>query len=144
MSGIVHAQGFDSITHPDDFSVQAGDEISITWVVTIDSVGSNPTYDVFRDGVKFISAFTWNLEGGEGTIIINPPTDLEPKIYNITIVVNDGLGNTISDEVWMTIIPASAPTNIWVYVAGGVILGLMLLIMTISRNRIAKKVETQM
>ncbi len=134
------AQGFDGITHPDNLTAEQDENVSITWEVTISSVGGNQTFNVFKDGVKIGSDLPWSLIGNKGTITINPPTNIVGT-FNISITVYDGLGNSISDDVELTVTTPGGYSNIWVYVIAGGILGAIFLIMFFNRRKIAKMIE---
>ncbi|MHA1111097.1 MAG: hypothetical protein ACTSRE_08330 [Promethearchaeota archaeon] len=116
---LISAQDFDSISHPPDFTVKQNDNLSIIWEVSISAV-TTPTYDVYRNGIIYISGFDWELDGGVGIISINIDTSVGVAVYNYTIIVKDGDGHEISDEVMVTIEGKSGFTiwfeKWWVYI----------------------------
>jgi len=136
------AQGFDSISQPPDFSIKQNEEASITWEVTIDSV-TTPTFDVYINSIAYISDFSWILVGTTGTITINVDSARNPGIYNYTIVVDDGDGHTILDEVMITIEERSR-ISIWFerygyYIVFGTILVVFMTLLVLNRQRAFKK-----
>lgn len=119
------AQDFDSISHPPDFTVKENDNAGITWTVEIVSA-PDPTYDVYRNGVTYISDFEWELDGGVGIISIIVETDVGLGVYNYTIVVKDGAGHEITDEVMVMVEGRSGFavwwSEWWVYLVFGTLL----------------------
>ena len=120
-----NAQDFDSISQPPDFSVKENDNAGITWTVEIDTA-PDPTYDVYRNGVTYISDFEWELNDGVGVISIIVETDIGIGVYNYTIVVKDGSGYEISDEVLVTVEGRSGFaiwwSEWWIYLVFGTLL----------------------
>ncbi|TFG17226.1 MAG: hypothetical protein EU530_10940 [Promethearchaeota archaeon] len=135
---LITAQGFDSISHPPDITVKQNDNLSISWFVTISSV-TTPTYDVYRNGIVYISGFEWELIEGTGDISIIIDTGVSLGVYNYTIVVKDGAGHQISDEVLVTIEGRSGFavwwSEWWVYLVFGTLLvGVMTAMVFIRRK----------
>ena len=117
------AQDFDSISNPPDISASKGESVGITWQVSISSVTA-PTYDVYINSQIYIDDFVWELEGNTGIITINVNTDTIGS-YNYTIVVKDGAGHEISDEVIVTIGEPGWWENFWSSRTGYIIFGVL-------------------
>ncbi|MCP4761633.1 MAG: hypothetical protein GY870_07615, partial [archaeon] len=84
---------------PDDIicnNVTTGN--NITWII-IDSSTRNPTYSLIQNGSEVITDEPWI--SGE-PIVINID-NLNIGRYNFTIYFDDGLGEIISDEVFVTV-----------------------------------------
>jgi len=143
---LINAQDFDSISHPPDFTVKQNDDnLSITWEVAIDAV-TTPTYDVYRNGISYISGFEWELDGGVGIISIIVETDLILGVYNYTVVVKDGDGHEISDEVMVTIEGRSGFaiwwSEWWIYLVFGTLLVGAMTAMVFIRRKGFKRGES--
>jgi hypothetical protein len=62
---------------------------------------NNPgVYDLYING-SLIESLSWT----SGMIVKIPSNSLSVGIYNITIIFRDNLGNSASDQVWMTVKP---------------------------------------
>lgn len=136
---LTNAQDFDSISHPDNLTIKEGEETSITWVVSIVSV-TTPTYDVSRDGIVYLSDYIWELEGTTGIITIYEiGKNLPIGVYSYSIVVKDGNGHVISDEVLVTVKAKSEFSqwweNWWTYIVFGVLLIGFMTSMVLIRRR---------
>jgi hypothetical protein len=142
---IIAAQDFDSISHPPDVRVKKGDNISLTWTVTINSV-TDPTYDVYINGIKEIDGFDWTLEGNQGSFTIYVNTSVA-GVFNYTIVVMDGAGHEISDDVIVTIesrtqFGAWLSDGGWIYIVTGAGLVIFMTLMVFVRQKGFKKSES--
>ena len=136
---IANAQDFTSISQPPDFTVKQNENASITWEVSISSV-TTPTYDVYRNGIAYISDFDWVLEGTTGEITIHIETD-NLGLFNYSITVKDGAGHEISDEVFVTIEGRTGlgewwtAKSGWVYVVFGTVLVGSMVAMALMRRK---------
>ena len=146
MISFATAPEFDSISHPPDFTVRQGDTSSITWEWTISSV-TTPTYYVYRNGVEIIPGWTWTFDGFGGSITVDVQTG-NLGLFNYTIVVKDGAGHEITDEVFVTVEEKSGflkwwtDQSGWVYVVFGIALLGFMTAMVLIRQRGFKKSES--
>ena len=94
------------ISHPDDVEYTAGEEdydLTIEWTAT----DHHPhEYVAYRNGVIFSSG-PW----GSGSPIELSIINWAEGVYNVTIVVTDYGGNSVSDEVIVTVNPYSEPVE---------------------------------
>jgi len=138
-----HAQGFDSISSPPDITVKKGKDSSITWRVSITTV-SNPTYGIYNNSIVYFEGYTWEL-GSDDTASFTIYLDTSTVgVYNYTIKVQDGLGNSIQDEVIVTIESRSAAgvwwsEGGWIYIVSGVVLVGFMTAMVFMRQKGFKK-----
>jgi hypothetical protein len=102
---------------------------------------------VYRNGIIYISDFTWELDGTTGIVSINVETQYLGQ-FNYTITVKDGAGAEISDEVFVTIEGRSGfgewwtSGSGWVYVVFGTVLVVSMTLMVFMRRKGFKKSES--
>ncbi|MHA1731959.1 MAG: hypothetical protein ACTSU5_08440, partial [Promethearchaeota archaeon] len=76
----------------------------IKWTIT-DPSNSSPTYEIFHNG-------TLNSTGSWGTGVVQHDVDgLVVGYHNITIVVDDGSGDTVEDQGWLVVTQESGGTT---------------------------------
>jgi hypothetical protein len=111
--------------------------------VTILTVGGNQTFFVYRNGTTIVNNQTWEHLGTQGTIEIYPETsNLILGTYNVSITVNNGLGHSISDDVFMAVIEPAGISNLWVYIIAIGIFSALFLVTYFNRRRLTKQLES--
>jgi len=94
------------ITGPSDLEMEIG---TTGWVVEWEGEDVTPhSYEIFRNDTSQISnswsaspwTFNFSLDG------------LELGVYNFTLYLEDGLGNSASDTIWVTVVDTTDPTFI--------------------------------
>jgi sugar lactone lactonase YvrE len=100
-----------SLNSPEDLTFLCGiPGFNITWQI-IDPDVDEPRYIVYRNGIV-IANNTWTT----GLSITYSLNSLSVGNYNYTIVVSDGLGGVVSDQVWVyvqNVVPSiSSPNDI--------------------------------
>ena len=91
------------ITRVEDFSIDAGENAEIFWVVT-DSITNIRQYVVYLDE-NLIDGGTW--ESGDN--ITQSLTSLEPGLHVMKFIVMDGLGGITTDTLIIDVIAAEPP-----------------------------------
>ena len=90
-----------SITSPNDITYEFGQTgHNITWSIT-DTYAFTPLYTVYQNDVVNRTE-SWT----SGTPIIVDIDNLDPGVYNYTIIATDGYGGSIQDEVIVTVVNA--------------------------------------
>lgn len=93
-----------SITSPADIEFNQGtSDQNSTWIIT-DLTVNNPTYTVYRNGTEY-KTDSWT----SGQPVVYNLDNNDGGSYNFTIVVSDGLGGSVQDEVLVTVISTTVP-----------------------------------
>jgi hypothetical protein len=112
--------------HPSDITYiegQVGN--NITWHASDDYPSS---YEILVDGT-LLRTGSWNLTSEAITVIVDGQTAGE---YNYTLVVYDVRGNSVSDEVLVTVEPPTVLPWIMISVVGGI---LIVIVAVVLRRR---------
>ena len=87
------------LSHPADITyVQPALGNNLTWTIVDTSMGTNPSFVVYRNGSYYSSGKWQNAISVKLTI-----DSLEIGVHNFTIVASDGIGGSSQDEVIVTV-----------------------------------------
>ncbi|NHI87942.1 MAG: hypothetical protein EAX87_00380 [Candidatus Thorarchaeota archaeon] len=133
---VVDAYSPPIVNHPLFVIFFAGDPTAnCTWIAS----DSDPdTYTVYRNGTEMVSG-SWT----SGIPIIVPLSSLQFGVYNITIVLEDDIGNTASDTVIAYVLPSTlTPTpppfffETVIIIGIGITLGVVVLVAILAKRRV--------
>jgi hypothetical protein len=102
-----------SLSSPSDQQVTLGEDAEITWVVT-STAYPRGGYQLILDG-GLIDSGTWN--NGENLILtVTNPSQV--GTYNVTVYVEDGYGNSLSDQVQLQVNAPPADYTLPIIIGG--------------------------